>query len=87
VPYGKMKEIKMQGLKTYFTALVLATVPLLTEKLGLVDWNSILIDAGVPVNYVAPAATIVSAAVMIVMRYITQVTTVKTALETVPPVK
>lgn len=75
----------MSGYKTYLMALLVGLLPLVTEKLGTVDWNALLLGWGVPANYVVPAATAVSAIVMIVMRMLTQVTTVKTALETPPP--
>lgn len=77
----------MQGYKTYLMAIIVGVLPLVTENLGAIDWNALLLGWGVPDNYVVPAATAVSAIVMIVMRAITQVTTVKTALETPPPVE
>jgi hypothetical protein len=75
----------MSGYKTYFMALLVAVLPFVTEKLGTVDWNSLLLGLGVPDNMVVPAATAVSGVIMIVMRFVTQLTTVKTALETEPP--
>jgi hypothetical protein len=75
----------MQGYKTYLMALVVGLLPLVSEKVGAIDWNALLLGWGVPSNYVVPAATAVSAVVMIVMRLVTQLTTVKTALETPPP--
>ena len=77
----------MQGYKTYLMALLVGVLPLVTEKVGAINWNDLLLGWGVPDNYVVPAATAVSAIVMIIMRMITQVTTVKTALETPPPVE
>lgn len=75
----------MSGYKTYLMALLVGVLPLVTEKVGAVDWNALLLGWGVPSDYVVPAATAVSAIVMIVMRVITQLTTVKTALDTPPP--
>ena len=77
----------MSGYKTYLMALLVGVLPLVTEKVGAVDWNALLLGWGVPSDYVVPAATAVSAIVMIVMRVITQLTTVKHALETPPPVE
>jgi hypothetical protein len=71
--------------KTYLMALVVSILPWATEKLGMVDWNGLLLGWGVPENMVVPAATAVSGLIMIVMRFITQVTTVHTALLTEPP--
>lgn len=75
----------MSGYKTYLMALLVGVLPLVTEKIGAIDWNALLLGWGVPSDYVVPAATAVSAIVMIVMRVITQLTTVKTALDTPPP--
>lgn len=74
----------MSGYKTYLMALLVGVLPWVTEKIGALDWNALLLGWGVPSDYVVPAATAVSAIVMIVMRVITQLTTVKTALETPP---
>ena len=71
--------------KTYLMAPVVSVLPWVTEKLGMVDWNGLLLGWGVPENMVVPAATAVSGVIMIVMRFITQVTTVHTALHTEPP--
>lgn len=76
----------MSGYKTYLMALLVGILPWATEKVGALDWNALLLGWGVPSDYVVPAAAAVSAVVMIVMRFITQLTTVKTALETPPPV-
>lgn len=75
----------MSGYKTYLMALLVGVLPWVTEKVGAIDWNALLLGWGVPSDYVVPAATAVSAIVMIVMRVITQLTTVKTALDTPPP--
>lgn len=75
----------MAGYKTYLMALVVGILPWATEKVGAINWNDLLLSLGVPENYVVPAATAVSAIVMIIMRMLTQVTTVKAALETEPP--
>ena len=75
----------MLGYKTYIMGLIVALLPLVTEKLGAVDWNALLLSLGVPDNMVVPAATAVSGVIMIVMRFITQITTVKDALYTEPP--
>lgn len=75
----------MSGYKTYIVAILMAVLPVLTEKVGAIDWNGILLGLGVPENMVVPAAAAASAIVMVVMRFITQVTTVQTALNTPPP--
>ena len=75
----------MSGYKTYLMALLVGVLPWVSEKVGAIDWNGLLLGWGVPSNYVVPAATAVSAIVMIIMRMLTQVTTVKTALESPPP--
>ncbi len=71
--------------KTYIMALVVSVLPWATERLGMVDWNALLLGWGVPDNMVVPAATAVSGVIMIVMRFITQITTVQAALNTEPP--
>jgi hypothetical protein len=71
--------------KTYLVGLLVATLPWVTEKLGAVDWNALVLSWGVPENMVVPAATAVSGLIMIGMRFVTQITTVHTALMTEPP--
>ncbi len=74
----------MEGYKTYLAAFLMAVLPVLTEKVAGIDWTSVLVGVGVPENMVVPAATLVAAVVMAGMRFLTQITTVKHALETDP---
>lgn len=75
----------MSGYKTYLVAFLMAVLPLVSEKVSGLDWTSILAGWGVPENLVVPAAGLAAGLVMAVMRFITQITTVKTALDTPPP--
>lgn len=75
----------MFSYKTYLVGLLVTVLPWATEKLGAIDWNTLLLSWGVPSDYVVPAAAAVSGIIMIVMRVITQVTTVHTALMAEPP--
>lgn len=75
----------MNGYKTYLVAFLMAVLPMVSEKVGAVDWTSILTGLGVPSNMVVPAAGLAAAVVMAGMRFLTQITTVQTALETPPP--
>ena len=71
--------------KTYLVGLVVAVLPWVTEKLGAIDWNGLLLSWGVPDNMVVPAAAAISGVIMIVMRFITQITTVQAALHAESP--
>lgn len=73
------------GFKTVFVALLMAVVPTLTTVVGGVDWTKVLAGWGVPDQWVVPVAGLVAGLVMAVMRFLTQVTTVKDALNTEPP--
>lgn len=77
--------MKLEGFKTYIVAFVVALLPLISSSLGAVDWTALLTGWGVPSDMVVPAATAVSGVIMILMRFITQITTVQTALNTEPP--
>ena len=74
----------MQGYKTYIVAFLMAVLPMVSEKIGGIDWTAVLTGWGVPGNMVVPAAGLVAAVVMAGMRFLTQITTVQTALETDP---
>lgn len=75
----------MQGYKTYLVAFLMAVLPIVSEKVGGIDWTAVLTGWGVPANMVVPAAGLAAAVVMAAMRFLTQITTVQTALETEPP--
>ena len=75
----------MEGYKTYLVAFLMAVVPMVSDKVAGIDWTAVLTGWGVPANLVVPAAALVAAVVMALMRFITQITTVNTALETPPP--
>lgn len=75
----------MQGYKTYLVAFLMAVLPIVSEKVSGIDWTSVLVSWGVPENMVVPAAGLAAAVVMALMRFLTQLTTVQTALETQPP--
>lgn len=75
----------MNGYKTYIVAFLMAVLPMVSEKVAGIDWSVILTGWGVPSNLVVPAAALVAGVVMAFMRFLTQITTVKTALETPPP--
>lgn len=75
----------MNGYKTYLVAFLMAVLPMVSEKVGAIDWTSILMGWGVPENMVVPAAGLAAAVVMALMRFLTQLTTVKDALYTEPP--
>ncbi len=75
----------MNGYKTYLVAFLMAVLPMVSEKVAGLDWTSILTGWGVPENLVVPAAGLAAGLVMAFMRFLTQLTTVKTALETPPP--
>ena len=75
----------MNGYKTYIVAFLMAVLPLVSDKVAGIDWTSILTGLGVPSNLIVPAAGLAAGVVMAVMRFLTQITTVKTALETPPP--
>lgn len=74
----------MNGYKTYLVAFLMAVLPIVTEKVGGIDWTTVLAGWGVPENLVVPAAGLAAGLVMAVMRFLTQITTVKTALDTPP---
>lgn len=75
----------MNGYKTYLVAFLMAVLPMVSEKVGAIDWTALLTGWGVPSNMVVPAAGLAAAVVMAGMRFLTQITTVQTALETPPP--
>lgn len=75
----------MSGYKTYLVAFLMAVLPMVSEKVTGLDWTTILTGWGVPENLVVPAAGLAAGLVMAVMRFITQITTVKEALNTEPP--
>ena len=75
----------MGGYKTYLVAFLMAVLPIVTEKVGGIDWTAVLAGWGVPENLVVPAAGLAAGLVMAVMRFLTQITTVKDALYTEPP--
>jgi hypothetical protein len=77
----------MSGYKTYLVAIIMAVLPVVTEAIGGIDWVTVLTGWGVPQTMVVPVAGLVAAAIMAAMRKITEMTTVKQALETVPPVE
>ena len=69
----------MNGYKTYLVAFLMAVLPLVSDKVGGIDWTTVLAGWGVPSNLVVPAAGLAAGVVMAVMRFITQLTTVKDA--------
>lgn len=75
----------MEGYKTYLVAFLMAVVPMVSDKVAGIDWTAVLTGWGVPSNLVVPAAALAAAVVMALMRFITQITTVNTALNTLPP--
>lgn len=75
----------MTGYKTYLVAFLMAVLPMVTDKVAGVDWTAVLTGWGVPSNLVVPAAGLAAGVVMAVMRFLTQITTVKDALYTEPP--
>mgnify|MGYP003346456474 FL=1 len=75
----------MNGYKTYLVAFLMAVLPMVSDKVAGIDWTSVLAGWGVPANMVVPAAGLAAAVVMAGMRFLTQVTTVKDALDTPPP--
>lgn len=75
----------MNGYKTYLVAFLMAVIPMVSDKVAGIDWTSVLTGWGVPANMVVPAAGLAAAVVMAGMRFLTQITTVHTALETPPP--
>lgn len=75
----------MSGYKTYLVAILMAVLPVVTEAVGGIDWVTVLTSLGVPQTMVVPVAGLVAAAIMAAMRKVTEMTTVKQALETEPP--
>ena len=75
----------MNGYKTYLVAVLMAVLPALSTWLGGVDWAAVIRNAGVPDAFVVPLAGLVSALIMVVMRKLTEITTVREALNTEPP--
>lgn len=75
----------MSGFKTYLVAILVAVLPTVSAAVAGIDWAKVLMGWGVPEMYVVPLAGVAAAVVMAVMRAITQVTTVKEALNTEPP--
>lgn len=71
----------MNGYKTYIVAFLMAVLPLVSEKIGGIDWTAVLAGWGVPENLVVPAAGLAAGVVMALMRFLTQITTVKIAAE------
>lgn len=71
----------MNGYKTYLVAFLMAVLPLVSDKVAGIDWTTVLAGWGVPSNLVVPAAGLAAGLVMAVMRFLTQVTTVKDAVE------
>lgn len=71
----------MNGYKTYLVAFLMAVLPIVSEKVGGIDWTTVLAGWGVPENLVVPAAGLAAGLVMAVMRFLTQITTVKSAVE------
>ena len=67
----------MSGYKTYLVAFLMAVLPIITEKVGGIDWTSVLTTWGVPENLIVPAAGLAAGLVMAIMRFLTQITTVK----------
>ena len=78
-------EYQMNGYKTYLVAFLMAVLPMVSDKVAGIDWTSVLAGWGVPANMVVPAAGLAAAVVMAGMRFLTQLTTVKDALDTPPP--
>ena len=75
----------MNGFKTYIVAFLVAVLPILSDKIAGIDWTTVLTGWGVPANLVVPAAALVAGVIMAVLRFVTQITTVKEALYTEPP--
>lgn len=71
----------MNGYKTYAVAFLMAVLPLVSDKVGGIDWTAVLTGWGVPANLVVPAAGLAAGVVMAIMRFLTQITTVKSASE------
>lgn len=69
----------MNGYKTYVVAFLMAVLPMVSEKVGGIDWTSVLTHLGVPENLIVPAAGLAAGIVMAIMRFLTQITTVKAA--------
>lgn len=69
----------MNGYKTYAVAFLMAVLPLVSDKVAGIDWTTVLAGWGVPSNLVVPAAGLAAGLVMAVMRFLTQITTVKDA--------
>ena len=69
----------MNGYKTYIVAFLMAVLPLVSDKVAGIDWTTVLAGWGVPSNLVVPAAGLAAGLVMAVMRFLTQITTVKDA--------
>ena len=67
----------MSGYKTYLVAFLMAVLPIVTEKVGGIDWTAVLTTWGVPENLIVPAAGLAAGLVMAIMRFLTQITTVK----------
>jgi len=75
----------MNGYKTYLVAFLMSVLPLVSDKVAGLDWTTILHSWGVPDNMVVPAATLVAGIIMALMRFVTQITTVKQAIAAEPP--
>lgn len=71
----------LNGYKTYIVAFLMAVLPLVSDKVGGIDWTAVLTGWGVPSNLVVPAAGLAAALVMAIMRFLTQITTVKAVQE------
>lgn len=75
----------LNNYKTYLVAFLMAVLPMVSEKVAGIDWTAVLTGWGVPENMVVPAAGLAAGLVMAFMRFLTQITTVKDALNTEPP--
>lgn len=75
----------LNNYKTYLVAFLMAVLPMVSEKVAGIDWTTVLTGWGVPENMVVPAAGLAAGLVMAFMRFLTQITTVKDALNTEPP--
>ncbi len=71
--------VNLQGLRTYAVGVLMMIVGALPEVLAGTDWEAFVVDPKTGLGL------IIGAVAMIVMRKVTQQTTVKTALRTPPP--
>ncbi len=61
----------MKGLRTYFVAFLMAMVPSTVTYFASFDWVGFLTAAGVPQQWVVPAAGIAASLVMAGLRSVT----------------